>query len=101
MITLASAKNYLRVDGTAEDALIAGFVTASESYLKGAVSGYSTLYAGDSAFSSTADQVRLAYIAEAFRNRDAMNDNRPNDRHFSYMFFAQMTQLQNWTVTTP
>lgn len=101
MITLADAKTYLRVDGTAEDSLIAGFVTASESYLQGAVSGYSTLYAGDATFASTADMVRYAYIAEAYRNRDAMNDGRPNDRHFSYMFFAQITQLQNWTVTTP
>ena len=101
MITLADAKTYLRVDGTAEDGLIAGLVTASESYLQGAVSGYSTLYAGDSAFSSTADMVRYAYIAEAYRNRDSMNDGRQNDRHFSYMFFSQVTQLQNWTVTTP
>ena len=101
MITLASAKTYLRVDGTAEDALIAGLVTASEAYLQSAVSGYSTLYAGDAAFASTADAVRNAYIAEAYRNRDAMNDGRPNDRHFSYMFFSQVTQLQNWTVTTP
>lgn len=101
MITLADAKTYLRVDGTAEDTLIAGLVTASENYLKGAVSGYSTLYAGDSAFQTIADATRYTYIAEGFRNRDAANDNRANDKHFSYMFFAQMTQLQNWEVMPP
>ncbi len=99
MLTLADAKGYLRVDGDAEDGLIQNMVDASENYLKGAVSGYSTLYAGDSAFSSTADAVRLAWIAEAYRNRDAMNDGRPNDRHLSYMLFSQITQLQNWVIT--
>lgn len=98
MLTLADAKGYLRVDGDAEDALIQNMVDASESYLKGAVSGYTTLYAGDSAFSSTADAVRLAWIAEAYRNRDAMNDSRANDRHLSYMLFSQITQLQNWVI---
>ena len=99
MVTLADAKDYLRVDGTAEDALIAGLVTASASYMQNAVSGYTTLYAADSAFASTADMVRYAWIAEAYRNRDAMNDNRPNDRHLSYMLFSQITQLQNWVIT--
>lgn len=98
MVTLADAKDYLRVDGDAEDGLIQNMVDASENYLKGAVSGYTTLYAGDSAFSSTADVVRLAWIAEAYRNRDAMNDGRPNDRHLSYMLFSQITQLQNWVI---
>ena len=99
MLTLADAKDYLRVDGTAEDALIAGLVTASASYMQNAVSGYTTLYAADSAFASTADMVRYAWLAEAYRNRDAMNDNRPNDRHLSYMLFSQITQLQNWVIT--
>ena len=98
MVTLADAKDYLRVDGTAEDALIAGLVMASASYMQNAVSGYTTLYAADSAFASTADMVRYAWIAEAYRNRDAMNDNRPNDRHLSYMLFSQITQLQNWVI---
>lgn len=101
MITLASAKEYLRVDGTAEDALIAGLVTASEAYMQNAVSGYATLYAADSRFAATADMLRNVYIAEAYRNRDAMNDARANDRHLSYLFFSQITQLQNWVVMPP
>ena len=54
MVTLADAKGYLRVDGDAEDGLIQNMVDASENYLKGAVSGYTTLYAGTAHF-----QVRL------------------------------------------
>ncbi len=100
MITLADAKEYLRVDGTAEDNLITDLVTASDYYLQSAVSGYTTLYAGDTVFAGQADMVRYAWIAEAYRNRDAANDGRANDRHFSYMFYSQVTQLQNWTVTT-
>ena len=101
MITLDSAKDFLRVDGGAEDTLIQAMVDASDSYLAGAVSGYASLYNADATFAKTADMVRYAYIAEAFRNRDAANDGRPNDRHFSYMFFSQVTQLQNWTVSGP
>lgn len=99
MIELADAKTYLRVDGNAEDSFIAGLVTASNCYMQGAISGYTTLYAADTAFAQQADMLRYAYIAECYRNRDASNDARANDKHLGYMFYSQITQLQNWVIS--
>lgn len=96
MITLASVKEYLRIDGSAEDALLSSLMDAAAAYMAGAIDDFETTYAADAKFASLADMLQFAYIVEAYRNRDAMNDTRGVEKHFSYMFFAQMTQLQNW-----
>jgi uncharacterized phage protein (predicted DNA packaging) len=101
MVTVASAKEYLRIDGTAEDTLMATLVSAASAYLAGAVDDFAAKYAADESFAALADMLELAYIVEAYRNRDAINDPRANDKHFSYMFFSQMTQLQTWVVASP
>lgn len=97
-ITLADVKTYLRVDGSAEDALLGSFISAAAAYLSGAIDDLADKYEADNDFAALADMVALAYIAEAYRNRDTLNDTRANDKHFSYMFFAQVTALQNWVV---
>lgn len=96
-VSLADAKTYLRIDGTAEDALITSMITSAGAYLAGAVDDFLTKYAADANFAALADMLKLAYVAELYRNRDSINDTRAVDTHFSYMFFAQMTQLQNWS----
>ena len=97
MVTLAQAKAYMRIDGTAEDDLISNLIASAEAYLKGAVDDFTATYAASSSFAALADMLELAYIVELYRNRDSINDTRAAERHFSYMFFAQMTQLQNWS----
>lgn len=99
MVTVASAKEYLRIDGTAEDTLIGTLVSAASAYLAGAVDDFAAKYAADESFAALADMLELAYIVELYRNRDSINDTRGVEKHFSYMFFAQMTQLQTWAVT--
>lgn len=101
MVTVASAKEYLRIDGTAEDTLIGTLVSAASAYLAGAVDDFAAKYAADESFAALADMLELAYIVELYRNRDSINDTRAVDKHFGYMFFSQVTQLQNWTVTAP
>ena len=101
MVTVASAKEYLRIDGTAEDTLIGTLVSAASAYLAGAVDDFAAKYAADESFAALADMLEYAYIVDAYRNRDAINDTRANDKHFSFMFFSQMTQLQTWVVATP
>lgn len=100
-VSLADAKTYLRIDGTAEDAIITQMIASAEAYLAGAVDDFAAKYAADESFAALADMLELAYIVELYRNRDSINDTRAAEKHFSYMFFAQMTQLQNWTVTIP
>lgn len=100
MITLSSVKEYLRIDGSAEDALLNSLMAAAGAYMAGAIDDYADTYESDANFAALADMLQFAYIVEAYRNRDAANDPRANDKHFSYLFFAQMTQLQNWTAVT-
>ncbi|MBQ8697426.1 MAG: phage head-tail connector protein [Schwartzia sp.] len=99
MITLSSVKEYLRIDGGAEDALLQSLIAAAGAYMAGAIDDYAATYEADANFAALADMLQFAYIVETYRNRDALNDTRGNDKHFSTMFFSQMTQLQNWTVT--
>lgn len=98
-VTLAGVKDYLRIDGSAEDALLQSFMAAAGAYLAGAIDDYATKYT-DADFAALADMLMLAYIAEAYRNRDTLNDTRGAEKHFSYMFFAQITALQNWAVSS-
>lgn len=97
MITLSSVKDYLRIDGSAEDALLSSLMDAAAAYMAGAIDDYEATYAADAGFAALADMLELAYIVELYRNRDSINDTRAAETHFSYMFFAQMTALQNWT----
>lgn len=97
MVTLAQAKAYMRIDGTAEDDLISSLIASAEAYLKGAVDNFTATYSASSSFAALADMLELAYVVELYRNRDNINDPRAAEKHFSYMFFAQMTQLQNWS----
>jgi len=97
MISLATAKTYMRIDGTAEDDLISSLIASAEAYLKGAVDNFTATYSASSSFAALADMLELAYVVELYRNRDSINDPRAAEKHFSYMFFAQMTQLQNWS----
>jgi len=97
MISLANAKTYLRIDGTAEDDLISTLIASAEAYLKSAIDNYTANYSASSSFAALADMLEYSFVAELYRNRDSINDTRALEKHFGYMFFAQMTQLQNWS----
>ena len=99
-VALAGVKEYLRIDGSTEDVLLQSLISAAGAYMAGAIDDYAAKYT-DADFAALADMLELAYIVELYRNRDSINDTRGVEKHFSYMFFAQMTQLQNWAVTAP
>ena len=90
-ITLEQAKNYLKIDGTDDDALITDCISAAKAYLIGAVSDFDASYEQYDDFREIADQLMYELIA----NRDARNDSRAN---LSFMKQSMMTQLQNYAA---
>ncbi len=90
-VALNDVKLYLRIDGEAEDSLLAQCMDAAESYLVSAVSDYEANYAADAGYAAKADMVKLAIIAEMYGNRDPSNDGRVD---FPFCIRSQITQLQ-------
>jgi len=93
--TLETAKNYLRIDGNAEDELIEKFLDVAENYLKNAITNYMELYQSDEKFSAQADLLKIVIAAENYYNRDGRNDSRTD---FSFVIRSMINQLQYFTA---
>lgn len=89
--TLELVKNYLRVDGSAEDELIEHFLETAESYLRNAISGYEEKYSTNARFAAQADLLKMILVAENYNNRDGRNDPRQD---FSFVIRSMINQLQ-------
>lgn len=83
--------NYLRVDADEDIPLIKNLISASETYLSGAIDNYSEKVKQDN-FKSMANLVRLAMISEWYDNRVYVK----NDRYdkVSTMIKSLIHQLQ-------
>ena len=90
-VTLELAKNYLRVDGTEEDALIERFLETAESYMRNAISDYEENYSTNTRFAVQADLLKMVIVAENYNNRDGRNDPR---KDFSFVIRSMVNQLQ-------
>lgn len=64
MATLAQAKDYLRIVGTADDTLLASMLASAEDYVR----GFTDLEASD-AFPADLDLAQMAYTAYLFDDR--------------------------------
>lgn len=67
-MTLNDVKLYLRIDGTNEDNLINELITASESYMRDAISDFDDKKA-DPEWLAKAEQAQRLLIADWFENR--------------------------------
>ncbi|MDY5479003.1 MAG: head-tail connector protein [Peptostreptococcus porci] len=87
--------NYLRVDADEDIPLITNLITASESYLSGAIDDYDQKMESEK-FRSMADLIRLAMISEWYDNRVYVK----NDRYdkVSTMIRSLIHQLQYSSV---
>lgn len=90
-VTLELAKNYLRVDGSEEDALIERFLETAESYMRNAISDYEENYSTNTRFAAQADLLKMVIVAENYNNRDGRNDPR---KDFSFVIRSMVNQLQ-------
>ncbi|WP_462133182.1 head-tail connector protein [Peptostreptococcus stomatis] len=83
--------NYLRVDADEDIPLIKNLISASKTYLSGAIDNYAEKVKQDN-FKSMADLVRLAMISEWYDNRVYVK----NDRYdkVSTMIKSLIHQLQ-------
>lgn len=89
MVNLQIAKQYLRVDGNAEDELISLIVAASDNYVRNAITNYEERTAAanddkDDNWNYAVDLYKLRFIAYNYENRTI--DMAPPDR--------LLTQLQ-------
>ncbi len=89
-MTLEEVKQYLRVEGNEDDALITHEMAAAESYMKDAVSGYAAFYAGDTAFKAKADMVMLAIITDLYQDRVG------EKKDLGYIIRSMINQLSLW-----
>lgn len=89
-MTLEEVKQYLRVEGNEDDALITHEMAAAESYMKDAVSGYAAFYAGDDAFKAKADMVMLAIITDLYQDRVG------EKKDMGYIIRSMVNQLSLW-----
>lgn len=89
-MTLEEVKQYLRVEGNEDDALITHEMAAAESYMKDAVSGYAAFYAGDDAFKAKADMVMLAIITDLYQDRVG------EKKDMGYIIRSMINQLSLW-----
>lgn len=89
-MTLEDAKAYLRIDGDAEDDVVASLLASAEAYLRAAVTDYDA-HRSDADFASRADMVMRLLISEMYENRSVGADAQ---KDYSYMLRSLMNQLQ-------
>lgn len=100
-LMLSEVKEYLRIDGTSEDALLKRQMDVAQSYLRAAVDDYDAKIKLSEAtnndnFGTLADEAALAIVSERYDNRIA-----PEKQHdYSYTIRSMITQLQNDTELT-
>ncbi len=98
MITAADVKNYLRIDYTDDDALIASAITAGYDYLADAIEHYSELYSSNAVFARKADSwVLCHWMPPMYDQREGMFTGRASA--MDYPARALLTQLQLYTYT--
>lgn len=96
IITLEETKQWLRVDGDEEDAVITLLINSAEGYLKTAV---------DRVFDSTNGQAKhfcLVLVTDWYENREMIGDQRlvgssPSER-VRYSIQSMLLQLQNAAI---
>ncbi|MFS0820763.1 head-tail connector protein [Bacillus sp. 1P02SD] len=92
IIQLQETKNWLRIDGSEEDALISLLIDAAEEYLKNATGRK---------FDSKNNQARLfclVLVTDWYENRDLIGAKVSEKVRFSIQ--SMMVQLQNMTEVT-
>lgn len=98
MITASDVKNYLRIDYTDDDALIASAITAGYDYLADAIDDYAQLYASNEAFARKADSwVLTHWMPPMYDQREGMFTGKA--AAVDYGARALLTQLQLYTYT--
>lgn len=73
MLTLSDVKNYIRATDE-DDNIVRGLIASADSYLTGAITGYSDRYTESSSFASLADLAKLQIIACWYEQREASSD---------------------------
>lgn len=91
-VDLESAKLYLHIADTTEDALITNLISVSQAYLRGAIDDYDKKYAASQDFAAKADMVSKCIIADMFDNRDQAGGTGRKD--WGYTVRSLITQLQ-------
>lgn len=91
MVTIDKLKNYLRIDISDEDNLLADFLITARGYLQGAVTNFEENYTASEEFAAKADFLQMVLAAEYYQNRS--ND----DHNLSYTIRTLITQLQYFT----
>ena len=94
MVTLDKLKNYLRIDISDEDNLLADFLITARGYLTGAVSNFEENYLSSEEFATKADFLQMVIAAEYYQNRS--ND----DHNLSYTIRTLLAQLQYFVANT-
>ena len=88
-MTIYDVKNYIRVDGDADNELIEALMSAAESYMEGAVDNYALKYASAGAnWQAKADLAKKLLIADWYEHREAV------ERPVSPSIRLLLTQLQ-------
>ena len=88
-MTLAEVKNYLRVDGDHDDALITSCMSAAETFIAAAVGSYDD--------TDARAQLLLCAVTQAlYDDRQLMVDatTKGTERYLQHMFSSMITQLQ-------
>jgi uncharacterized phage protein (predicted DNA packaging) len=91
-VDLESAKLYLHIADTTEDALITNLISVSEAYLRGAVDDYDKKYAAGKDFATKADMAAKFIIADMFDNWDQAGGSARKE--WGYTVRSLITQLQ-------
>jgi len=99
MLTLESAKKYLRVDGDADDDQILEFITAADAYVRNAVTDYDTKLTNDTGggFAALSNMVQKVIVSEMYDDRSLAAKGSTAD--FSFTVRSMIGQLQ-YTPTT-
>ena len=93
MLTAEEVKNYLRVDGEEDNALISRLMTVAEAYLAGAVENYDKHVRDDGKFRARAEMVALVIIQELYENR---NQGGRETKDFGFTVRSLISHLQYW-----
>lgn len=96
-MTLADIKEFLKVDGTADDANITALLNAAVSHVRGAVNNYDTYYGNDQDFTNLADMVTKIMVLELYDRPLQTHDGAAD---YSYTVRSMITQLQYWNGGT-
>ena len=89
-MTLDNVKNYLRVDGDTDDALIEQLMVIAEGYMRDAVTDYDKKVA-NAAFLSKSEMCQMVIIAELYENR---NQGGRETKDYGFAVRTLITQLQ-------